>query len=75
MAKQPLGLSELLGEHAAGVETSATSSENKLQSAQVSVRLDGTRYAKLKKAGIAFEMTHKDILIEGFDLWLKEKGL
>lgn len=74
MAKQPLGLSELLGEHAAGIETSATS-ENKLQSAQVSVRLDGSRYAKLKKAGIAFEMTHKDILIEGFDLWLKEKGL
>lgn len=70
--KNPLDLTNLLTE--TEVTTSAKASTPIEGSAQVSVRLDGVRYSKLKKIGQATGMSHKEILTEGFDLWVKANG-
>ncbi len=71
--KKPMDLSNLMQENE--VKTSSKSSVGMIEgSAQVSVRLDGARYTILRKIAKAEDRTHKDIMIEAFDLWLKEKG-
>lgn len=38
---------------------------------QLSIQLDGQRYALIKRLGRVFERTNKDILIDFLDLWVK----
>lgn len=38
----------------------------------LSVRVDAERYKRLKNLAAYLEMTHKDILIEGLDMWLQQ---
>lgn len=38
---------------------------------QISVKMEGEDYAKLRSAAQKTELTHRDILLEGFNLWLK----
>lgn len=70
--KKPMDLSNLMQENP--VKTSSKSVGMIEGSAQVSVRLDGARYTILRKIAKAEDRTHKDIMIEAFDLWLREKG-
>ncbi|MEI1665336.1 hypothetical protein ABTN36_16385 [Acinetobacter baumannii] len=41
---------------------------------QVSVKMDEHRYSQLRKNALAKNMTHRDIMLEAFDLWLKLNG-
>lgn len=44
-------------------------SQNKIT--QLSLQLDGDRYALMKWLGRVFERTNKDIFIDFLDIWLK----
>lgn len=48
---------------------STIESQNKIT--QLSIQLDGARYALVKRLGRVFERTNKDIFIDFLDMWLK----
>lgn len=48
---------------------STIESQNKIT--QLSLQLDGNRYALVKRLGRVFERTNKDIFIDFLDMWLK----
>ena len=48
---------------------STIKSQNKIT--QLSIQLDGDRYALVKRLGRVFERTNKDIFIDFLDMWLK----
>lgn len=43
-------------------------------SKQLSVKMDDNRYKLLKKNASAKDMTHRAIMLEAFDLWLRVHG-
>ena len=43
-------------------------------SKQLSVKMDDHRYSLLKKNASAKDMTHRAIMLEAFDLWLRVHG-
>lgn len=43
-------------------------------SKQLSVKMDEHRYKLLKKNASAKGMTHRDIMLQGFDLWMRVFG-
>ena len=71
MSKQPTNLAGLLDEGNAATTSVVTGST---EAVQISVRTDRPRYNRLKKAGIATEKTHREIMLEGLDLWFRENG-
>ena len=48
---------------------STIKSQNKIT--QLSIQLDGDRYALVKRLGRVFERTNKDIFIDLLDMWVK----
>lgn len=48
---------------------STIESQNKIT--QLSIQLDGDRYALVKRLGRVFERTNKDIFIDFLDMWLE----
>lgn len=44
------------------------------ESKQLSVRIDGSRYDRLKAAALLHKLSHRDIMVQGLDLWLKKYG-
>ena len=48
---------------------STIESQNKIT--QLSIQLDGDRYALVKRLGRVFERTNKDIFIDLLDMWVK----
>lgn len=40
----------------------------------LTVKMDEHRYKQLRLNALDKEMTHRDIMLEGFDLWLKVHG-
>lgn len=49
-------------------ETKAIGSKN------LTVKMDEYRYKQLKRNALEKDMTHRDIMLEGFDLWMKVHG-
>lgn len=43
-------------------------------SKQLTVKMDEDRYKQLRLNALDKGMTHRDIMLEGFDLWLKVHG-
>lgn len=59
------------------VETSAAPVAKEVKfiaTKQISVKMEGDDYAKLRHAAQKTELSHREILLEGFNLWLKQNA-
>lgn len=76
MAKAPLNLGNVISQNIVNTEenTSAKRMEVTSDSKALSIKIDGTRYNLLRKASFVTKKTHRQIMLEGFDLWMETYG-